>query len=47
MDYSWPEDISDDGRQLLFSEQGVAGGPGYAAYIRGTDGSPAVRLGKG
>ena len=47
MDYSWPVDISDDGRQLLFSEQGVAGGPGYAAYIRGTDGSPAVRLGKG
>ena len=32
---------------LLFSEQGVAGGPGYAAYLRGTDGSPAVRLGKG
>ena len=47
MDYSWPVDISDDGRQILFSEQGVGGGPGYAAYIRGTDGSPAVRLGKG
>jgi eukaryotic-like serine/threonine-protein kinase len=47
MDYSWPVDISDDGRRLLFSEQGVAGGPGYAVYLRGTDGSPAVRLGKG
>ena len=47
MDYSWPVDISEDGRTLLFSEQGVAGGPGYAAYLRGTDGSPAVRLGKG
>ena len=35
MDYSWPADISEDGRQLLFSEQGVAGGPGYAAYLRG------------
>jgi Tol biopolymer transport system component len=32
---------------MLFSEQGVAGGPGYAVYLRGTDGSPAVRLGKG
>jgi Tol biopolymer transport system component len=47
MDFSWVSDISDDGRKLLFSEQGVAGGPGYAAYLRGTDHSPAVRLGKG
>jgi Tol biopolymer transport system component len=47
MDYSWPSDISDDGRTLLFGEQGVAGGPGYAVYLRGTDGSAAVRLGKG
>jgi Tol biopolymer transport system component len=47
MDYSWPVDISEDGRTVLFSEQGVAGGPGYAVYLRGTDGSPAVRLGKG
>jgi hypothetical protein len=47
MDFSWVSDISDDGRKLLFSEQGVAGGPGYATYLRGTDHSPAVRLGKG
>jgi Tol biopolymer transport system component len=47
LDYSWPVDISDDGRTLLFGEQGVGGGPGYAVYLRGTDGSPAVRLGKG
>jgi Tol biopolymer transport system component len=47
MDFSWVSDISADGRQLLFSEQGVAGGPGYAVYLRGTDHSPAVRLGKG
>ena len=47
MDYSWLNDLSDDGKQILFSEQGVAGGPGYAVYLRGTDGSPAVRLGKG
>ncbi|HWK12152.1 MAG TPA: protein kinase, partial [Vicinamibacterales bacterium] len=47
MDYSWVSDISDDGHKILFSEQGVAGGPGYAVYLRGTDRSPAVRLGKG
>ena len=47
MDYSWPVDISEDGRTIIFSEQGVAGGPGYAVYLRGADGSPAVRLGKG
>jgi eukaryotic-like serine/threonine-protein kinase len=47
MDFSWISDISDDGRKILFSEQGVAGGPGYAVYLRGTDRSPAVRLGKG
>jgi eukaryotic-like serine/threonine-protein kinase len=47
MDFSWVSDISDDGRTILFSEQGVAGGPGYAVYLRGTDHSPAVRLGKG
>ena len=47
MDFSWIADISADGRRILFSEQGVAGGPGYAAYLRGMDRSPAVRLGKG
>ena len=25
----------------------AAGGPNYAAYVRGTDGSPAVRLSEG
>ncbi len=47
MDFSWVSDISDDGRTILFSEQGIAGGAGYAVYLRGTDHSPAVRLGKG
>ena len=47
MDFSWVADISADGRTILFVEQGVAGGPGYATYLRGTDRSPAVRLGKG
>ena len=47
MDYSIPKDLSADGRQILFSEQGAGGGAGYAAYLRSTDGAPAVRLGKG
>jgi hypothetical protein len=47
MDFSWVADISADGRTILFVEQGTAGGPGYATYLRGTDKSPAVRLGKG
>jgi Tol biopolymer transport system component len=47
MDFSVLADLSNDGRRILFSEQGVAGGPGYAVYLRGTDRSPAVRLGKG
>jgi len=47
LDYSILSEISNDGRQILFAEQAVGGGPGYATYIRNTDGSPAVRLGKG
>ncbi len=47
MDYSILKDLSADGRQILFSEQGAGGGAGYAAYLRSTDGAPAVRLGKG
>lgn len=46
-DYSWPSDLSKDGSQLLFDEEGEAGGANYAVYLRKTDGSPAVRLGEG
>jgi eukaryotic-like serine/threonine-protein kinase len=47
-DWSFPSDLSADGRTLLFDEQGAAtgGGQTYLAYVRGTDGSPAVLLGK-
>jgi hypothetical protein len=47
LDSSWAEDLSRDGRLLLFSESGQGGGGEGAAYLRGTDGSPAVRLGAG
>jgi len=47
LDYSVVADISSDGKTLLFTEEGFAGGPQYAVYLRGSDGSPAIRLGKG
>src|SRR5581483_8952724 len=46
-DWSVTRDISNDGKLLLFMEAGAAGGADYAAYVRGTDGSPAVRLSAG
>ncbi len=55
LDYTYPADISDDGKTLLFDEEGgggsldysKSGGLSYAVYIRKTDGSPAVLLGEG
>jgi eukaryotic-like serine/threonine-protein kinase len=47
LDWSLVRDISPDGRILLFDESGEGGGPGYSAYVRRTDGSPAIRLGAG
>jgi eukaryotic-like serine/threonine-protein kinase len=55
LDYSYPADLSADGKTLLFDEEGIGGGVQYgdvqdltyAVYIRNTDGSPAIRLGEG
>jgi dipeptidyl aminopeptidase/acylaminoacyl peptidase len=55
LDYSYPAGLSDDGKTLLFDEEGgggslaysKSGGLSYAVYIRKTDGSPAVLLGEG
>jgi eukaryotic-like serine/threonine-protein kinase len=55
LDYSYPADVSADGKTVLFDEEGVGGGQKYgkgdaltyAVYLRPTDGSPAVRLGEG
>src|ERR1700728_1418113 len=47
LDWSAPKDLSADGKQLLFTESGEAGGENYSTYIRGNDGSPAIRLGDG
>ena len=51
-DLSWLDatnlaDLSLDGNRALFYELGVGGGPKGSVYLRGTDGSPAVRLGDG
>lgn len=55
LDYSYPADLSADGKTVLFDEEGVGGGVRYgdaqeltyAVYIRDTGGSPAIRLGEG
>jgi len=47
LDYSVVRDISADGRTVLFVEGGRGGGASYGVYVRGTDGSRAVRLGDG
>jgi len=48
LDWSFPVDLSGDGRSVLFEEQNIAVQSGNnAIYMRGIDGSPAVRLGSG
>jgi len=47
LDWSTVPRVSDDGRTLLFTEQGDGGGPDYSVYTRTMDGGPAVRLGSG
>ena len=55
LDYTYPADLSGDGKTLLFDEEGGGGaldyskssGFTYAVYLRKTDGSPAVLLGEG
>jgi Tol biopolymer transport system component/predicted Ser/Thr protein kinase len=47
LDWSAPGSLSADGKMILFFESGEGGGPHYAVYLRGTDGSPAIRLGEG
>jgi Tol biopolymer transport system component len=47
LDRSVPAELSPDGKTILFSETGEAGGKTASVYLRKTDGSPAVRLGEG
>jgi predicted Ser/Thr protein kinase len=45
LDWSFPDAASDDGKTVLFDEQGRPRDE-YLCYVRKTDGSPAVLLGK-
>ena len=47
MDWSFPVDLSADGKTLLFDEQGEGGGPTYTVAIRDTHGSSPTPLGEG
>ncbi|HEY3123942.1 MAG TPA: hypothetical protein VGK70_07730, partial [Thermoanaerobaculia bacterium] len=47
LDWSLARSLSPDGRTILIGESGEGGGAGYSVYVRGTDGSPAIRLGEG
>ena len=45
LNWSYPDDISNDGTTLLFDEQ-TLGRDNYLCYVRKMDGSPAVLLGQ-
>jgi eukaryotic-like serine/threonine-protein kinase len=47
LDYSYPSDLSPDGKVLLFTEAGEGGGPNYSVYQRKISETSAVRLGDG
>jgi eukaryotic-like serine/threonine-protein kinase len=46
LDYGELRDISDDGKMILFEEEGSES-KNYTVYVRGTDGSPAIPIGEG
>ncbi len=45
LDYAVLRDLSSDGTQVTFDDWGEAAGASSLAYLRKTDGSPAVKLG--
>jgi hypothetical protein len=47
LDFSMARGMSEDGRFVLFTEVGAAGGSRAGVYMRNIDGSAAVRLGDG
>jgi eukaryotic-like serine/threonine-protein kinase len=46
LDYAQLRDLSPDGAQIAFDDWGAAAGASGLAYLRRTDGSPAVKLGE-
>ncbi|HEY7188713.1 MAG TPA: protein kinase [Vicinamibacterales bacterium] len=47
LDFSTPVKLTSDGKKLLFTEESGALGSNYGVVLRGTDGSPVVKLGEG
>ncbi len=47
LDGSWGPILSTDGRTMVFTDVTAQIGANYTCYVRGTDGSPVVRLGEG
>jgi len=47
LDWSYPSDFSDTRKMLLISEEGSAGGPNSAVYLRRLNEPAAIRLGDG
>jgi eukaryotic-like serine/threonine-protein kinase len=45
--WSVMRDLSQDGKKVLFEEEGEGGGANYTVFLRDTDGSPPVRIGEG
>ena len=45
--WSLARDFSQDGKKVLFEEEGEGGGPNYTVFLRDTDGSPPVKIGEG
>jgi eukaryotic-like serine/threonine-protein kinase len=46
-DWSVPDDLSSDGRTVLFDEANRGLKDGYEVYLRRTDGAPAIKIGEG
>ena len=47
LDFGRAMGLSADGKTVLMDETGEGGGLGYSAYVRTTDGAPAIRVGDG
>jgi hypothetical protein len=47
LDFAGLVDLAPDGSSFLFTHWGEGSGANYSTYLRGTDGSPAIRLGEG
>ena len=45
--WSLLDDLTPDGKRILFTEEADGGGPNYTVFVRDTDGSPPVRISEG